>query len=296
MNGMMKGLTLTIVVFSLALAACSSAPKAALEVVETRNEAARLLQMGAKSLREGSAGAAAGFYGEAYRLYTAIDNAEGRVRALDGLGRLPPNEGGMEMAAAWKLASRIAAQDGDGFILALATLLRGELAILRRAEVEYADILKEVLAAAEALTREPKDRSRALRVAGALSKASGDAEGALEYFAQAAQIDKGQRAFIEYASDRFLAASVLSKLGRLDEAREALLDALDNDRRAENAPGIAADFHALSQVAAKAGQADEARVWAERSLEVYRAARLAAKVAELEAYLTQLGRSSGNGN
>lgn len=69
----------------LAAMGCSSAPKAPDADYARRNEAARLVSLGAKAGRDGQWTDARVLYEEAYRTYTAADDHAGRIEALDGL-------------------------------------------------------------------------------------------------------------------------------------------------------------------------------------------------------------------
>lgn len=262
---------------------CSSAPKVPPQVLTVRNEAGRLNQMGAKSLREGQIEAARDFYAEAYRLFTAADDVEGRIRALDGLGRVTP-----EGVTLWDQAMRIAGESGREDLMALASLLKAEADLRSEEEPALRGALETSRRAASALSARPSDRTRALRVYGSAAKSLGLHQDALKALDEAASIDKKNRAYIEYASDRYLSASVHSKQGNYAAAVSALQDALDYDRRAENSGGIAGDYLALGIVAEKMGDREGAKLYYRRSMEVYEAARLKAKAAEAAARLQAL--------
>ena len=271
---------IAVAVFSTTLFfSCSSAPKAPPIVLETRNQAAQFVQLGAKALRDSAVASARTFYAEAYRLYTATDDAEGRIRALDGLGRLPE----ADTAELWRNAARVADDSGDQKLVALAGLLDAELKLWSGDESDARKALVQARASAKILSDQPKDRSRALRVAAAAAKATLDYPTALALLDEAAGIDLKERAFVEYASDRYLAASIHSKAGNYAEARAALMDALDSDRRAENAAGIGGDYFALALVAEKSGDAATAAGYFARAADVFRAARLEEKAADAEA-------------
>ena len=64
--------------------------------------------------------------------------------------------------------------------------------------------------------------------------------------------------------------SLLSRMDRLDEAYNALLDALDHDRKAENSRGLAETCYALALVSRKRGDSAAAENWEQRSREIYR--------------------------
>ncbi|GAB1482578.1 hypothetical protein MASR2M78_13940 [Treponema sp.] len=271
---------------------CSSAPKNPPGTYDARNEAARLVQLGSKSLREGANAVAREYYKEAYRIYTAMDEAEGRVRALDGLGRTAsPNliaVGEKTAAQLWVDAALIADESGQEVVKALASLLNAELGLLS----QDPDVLNASYAsardAASKLSRYPADQARAYRVAGAGAKALGDYKEALKLLEEAASLDKKERAYAELASDRYLAASIYSKEGDYSSAEFLLLDALKNDRRAEHPAGIAGDYLALGLVAEKSGKIVEASRFYQRSADVYSAIRMEDHAADARARQAKL--------
>jgi tetratricopeptide (TPR) repeat protein len=262
---------------ALSVLSCSSAPKKTPEAFTVRNEAARLVQLGAKALQDGGSAAARDFYQEAYRMYTAVDDPEGRIRALDGLSRVSENGGELRAAAA-----AIAADADRRELAALASLLQAEYDIGNGTEAEVRAAAATAKAAVDALSGLASDQARALRVYGSAAKSTGDFEAALEALNRAAGIDKRSNAFIEFASDRYLAAAVHSRMGNLAAANDALAEALDYDRRAENPGGIGDDYRALALVAEKAGNPDLARLYYARARDVYAAARLSLRAQEIE--------------
>ncbi len=277
---------LSAVTVLFGLSACSSAPKAPPGIYTVRNEAARLAQMGAKALRDSDA-SAQGFYAEAYRLYTLTDDPEGRVRALEGLGRCLAAAGerlseddpeavfiGSDASSLWSYATAIAEDSNNPEIEALAKLLKVELELAEGTAEEARKAVADAETAAELLKKRPMDRARAFRLSGSAYKILTAYTEALKALEEAAKLDLAEKSYAEHASDRYLAASVLSKMGKYDEAVTALSEALDSDRRVEHAAGIAGDYLALGLVAEKKGDHTAAQEFFRRADEIYTAARL----------------------
>lgn len=277
---------------ALSLAACSSAPKGPQYVYARSNEAADLCLLGRKALRVGDLASARSYYREAYRLYTIVDDAEGRIRALDGLTLLGEEVCETEDNAA--LAARIAVNyrdNGNSASLAEQADTLAALAVLIDVRCRYLSGPLEPAAlrsartalsvAAATLRTRPDDRARALRLEAELAASMEDYAAALTLLDEAASIWSKPLSLVEYANTRYLAASVLSRMGRLDEAYAALLDALDHDRKAENSVGLAETSHALALVARKRGDMALADRWESRSREIYRALSLGAETAEV---------------
>lgn len=259
------------------LFSCSSAPKVPPEIVVTRNEAGRLVQLGAKALREGSQDAARDYYTEAYRMFTMVDEPEGRIRALDGLSRFAPHA--EELRAQ---AERIAQESGKDDLVALASILKAEhdLRSTDTAQVEQAAEI--AFHGADLLSKRPMDKARALRIYASALKTLERYPEALKALEEAAGIDKGKRAYIEYASDKYLSASIYSKTDRYPEAWTDLREALDYDRRAENAGGIGADYLAMALISEKQKNREDAQKYLQRSLDVYTAARMKSQIEDIQ--------------
>ena len=253
---------------------CSTAPKTPAENRTVRNEAGRLVQLGTKALREGQGAAARGYYEEAYHLFTSVDDTEGRIRALDGLGRLYP-----EKEEYWDRALAIAQFSGDQELIALALLLQAERQVLSQeiapiTNQEGAQLAAKLQNCINVLQRRPMDRARALRLYGTFLRSTGQYDEALKALNEAASIDQKEKAYIELASDNYLIASVYSKKGLYEKAREYLLIALSYDKRAENPSGIGSTYYALGIVTEKEGNTSLARAYYQRAIEIYEAIKM----------------------
>ena len=262
---------------------CSSAPKAPPQSLVVRNEAGRLVLLGAKSLREGQPAAARDYYMEAYRLYTLADETEGRIRALDGLGRVP----GVDFNA-WQKAQEIAILAEDAGLIALASLLKAE-ALLFTDDAGALDQAKNLLVQAIApLSSRPSDKARALRLYGSVLKQLERYEDAIAVLKQAIDIDKKNRSFIELASDYYITASVYSKRADYTSAVNYLKNAIEFDRRAENGSGLGSDYLALGTVYEKSGDLVRAQQHYEKALDIYKAGRFSDRIESVRAKLEAL--------
>lgn len=275
----------------LTLGGCSSAPKPPEGIYDKHNETARYIDMGAKAAKEGRPEEAARFYGEAYRIATAVDDATDRIISLDGLAALYEplaSRTGASASGAFvfqsdlpadsvscrALVARIAAESGSPVLAARSSLMEAEAAAAAGTEEGYRTSLTLVEGAVSVFPSKSEERTRALRAVASARKGLGDSSGALAALGDAASRDKKAKRFSEMASDRYLGASIYSKLGDYDAARIFLLEALENDRKSENSPGIGADYRALAMIAEKQGQLPEAvRLYA-AARDVFSAARL----------------------
>jgi tetratricopeptide (TPR) repeat protein len=64
-------------------------------------------------------------------------------------------------------------------------------------------------------------------------------------------------------------ASIASRRGNYDAARDHAIRALDYDKRAENSPGIAGDLNALGAISERQERFEEAYQYYLRSLRIY---------------------------
>ena len=284
-------------VAAAAFSACSSAPKPPDAIYLRRNEAVRLVALGARAVREGSLPEAIPFYEEAYRIATSVADDDNRLAALDGLAiaysRFEPQAKTGPEGAVWAgapasvaecldLAREIAELSGRADLSAFVSVGEAEAALRSGGEAASLKAAELAAAAADALGKRPDDRSRALRALAEARKNLGDSSGALSALSSAASIDARAKRFAEYASDRYLAASVHSKLENYPAAREALLEALDADRRAEHSAGIGADYRALGLVEEKAGDAAAAARYFRQARDVFAAAKFTIDAADAE--------------
>lgn len=267
----------------LFVTACSSAPKTPPQSLVIRNEAGRLVLLGAKSLREGQPAAAREYYAEAYRMYTLVDESEGRIRALDGLGRLPDID-----FDAWQKAQEIAQNTGDGALIALASLLEAERLLFSEnaSSVQNAQIV--LTQAIEKLGGYPNDKARAVRLQSSALKQLQRYDEAIRVLQSAIDIDKKNRSFIELASDYYLLASIYSKQGDYAMAITYLTSAIDFDRRSENGSGLGSDYLALGTIYEKAGNSELAKLNYKKALDIFTAGRFSENIAEVEQRLSNL--------
>ena len=173
----------------LVVSACSSAPKGPNYVYTRANEAAALSNMARNAMRAGDLLGAKAYYRQAYTLYTAVDDAEGRIRSIDGLDLMGERaDPSIENAA---LALRIAIDRETAFpgaraheesreLQAIANLIRARKALKGSdpAHIRMARQTSEL--AAEALAKRPDDRARSYVLAAEAAAILGDLEEELQ--------------------------------------------------------------------------------------------------------------------
>ncbi|AEJ20849.1 tetratricopeptide repeat protein [Gracilinema caldarium] len=267
----------TFGIVCIVFTSCSSAPKTPPQSLSIRNEAGRLVLLGAKSLREGYTEAAKEYYTEAYRLYTLVDEPEGRIRALDGLGRVS----GVGFDA-WQKAQELAFDSGIDEMIALAGLLEAEKLLLSGDAESIEQARNMLVKAIEILNSRQSDKARALRLYGSVLKQLQHYSEALQVLKSAIDIDKKNKSFIELASDYYLMASIYSKQNDYLSAIQYLVQAIEYDRRAENGSGLGSDYLALGTVYEKMGNMDKAKLHYKKALDIFTAGRFSEKINEVQ--------------
>lgn len=280
---MLKQRLSTVIVGLLLLSACSSAPKTPPQSLTVRKEADGFILLGTKMLREGQSDAAREYYTEAYRMYTLVDEPEGRIRALEGLGRVQFTD-----FDAWEKATQIAEDSGDETLIALTSLLEAEELLIYGDTDSREQALAILDRAIANLENRPFDKARALRLFGSLLKQGQRYDEAVSNLQKAIDMDTKNRSYIDLASDYYLLASVYSKKGEYTEALTYLANAVEYDRRAENGSGLGSDYMALGIVYEKSGNKNKARISYQKALDIFTAGRLPEKMDEVSKRITAL--------
>ncbi len=289
-----------LVILMAALASCSSAPKRPPEVFTGRKAALAQVELANRAAAKGEFANAHVLLDEAWRLASATDDPDTRVRVLLSRGNAFYNDGKAEAAdRAWQTAlaeaddARERALAGAARVfLARGTLAEGWSGAPLGAEERAA---RAAAAAAVARTEMGALKDNALyeafawKVVGLAEKELGNAEAAEKALREAVSIHEKGRYLEDAAYDWYLIASVRSKAGNLAGARAALDTAISFDRRAENSNGLGMDWVAVGIVEEKAGNRDKAVAAYRRAAGIFRAAYLSEGAKEAERRLAALG-------
>lgn len=242
------------VALSIFWGGCSSAPPAPEGIQDRKNRAADYLKFGRQAFREAQFEQALSFYLIAVDLNTAVDYEVGMAVAWNSVATAQTALGRpAEAEAALEQAEALATSAAD-------PIVRLQVAVNRvQADLE-AGKPGEARSRLEALRPFPASaEGAALEHAwGMLNKLEGTPEEALAAFDRSLAVNTKLSLRQEMASNRFMKASVLAKLGRWDEARVELTAALALDKVMENTLGIGQDLRALGTVALKQGRPQEA--------------------------------------
>lgn len=259
-----------LVLAAVLCTACSSAPPVPEGVHDRKNRAADYLKFGRQAFQEAQYDQALSFYLIAVDLNTAVDYTAGMAASWNSVATAQAALGKhAEVRAALSQAEALAALSGDKALIlqvavnaAQAELTSGDTAGARK----RLESLKPYPATAEGAALD--------HALGTLEKEEEHFPEALAAFERALAVNSSLKLKQEAASNRFMKASVLGKLGRWDEAQAELTAALDLDRMMENTAGIGQDLRALGTVALRRDKPQEAIDYYLRASRLFQAAGL----------------------
>jgi len=247
---------------------CSTAPKPAEAVFDTKNKAAEFAKLGDQYMAEGRFAAALGYYEEALSAGSSVDDLGGIAASRVSMGRAyaaagQPEDARREYVAALEYA--LMAGSAAGQSAAKAGI----------GELEYAEgrigaalgLFEEAAALASAAEDGGKARAVALHDRAVAKSALGDAAGARADLAEAESINRRAKRWAELASNRYVTASILASEGDLELALTAAKDALEADKKGENSRGIVSDLAACARLSARLGRGEDAWGYWRRSFE-----------------------------
>lgn len=236
------------------LASCSSTPPVPEGIQDRKNRAADYLKFGRQAFQEAKYEQALAFYLIAVDLNTAVDYEAGMAAAWNSVATVQNAMGRLtESRAALTQAEALATASGDATLILQTAVNRIQADLSEGRWDEVRTRLKSLQpfpATAEGAALE--------HALGTLEKAQDHGVDALAAFDRALVLNNTLKLKQEAASNRYMKASVLGKLGRWEEARAELKAALELDKIMENTLGIGQDWRALGTVAAKLGQPQEA--------------------------------------
>jgi tetratricopeptide (TPR) repeat protein len=263
-----------LVALLLTAVSCSSLPPPPEEIFETRNTAAGYLTLADSLVRKGQYESAAKFYRQAIDANASVDSLAGVSTARSSLGRLWLAWGDYVSAAdEFAKASQWALMSGSPRAMALAATGRGELAFrsgdIAAALAAFDEAVKaasggdqtgKTVADEASLGIALHDRAGSLYALGKTAEARADLERSLA-------INTKLKRWSEIAANRYLLASFFVKEGRAAEAMAAAKEALVNDKKAENSPGVTGDLLLLARLAGETGNEEEAYWYWRRAFE-----------------------------
>jgi tetratricopeptide (TPR) repeat protein len=283
-----------LLIVTLAVAGCSSAPDEPESVVETKNSATRYTEFGNAHFSRGDYPLALRFFDLALQDNISVDNLPGIAKSYNSIARVYSAAGDLdeatENADMALVFARLAAdpeQEMQGHINKGEIALRGGDENGALAEFERA---REIITANEGLAN-----AVLLHNLGTLYARQSDFATASRYLEEARVLNDEAGDWKELASNHFMMASIASRQGNHEEALTHASTALEFDKRAEYSPGIAADLEALGEISEALNDDEGAYQYYLRALRVYLTLndgpRTIATLSALEGVAARTGRA-----
>ena len=108
---------------------------------------------------------------------------------------------------------------------------------------------------------------------------------AINVLEKVADLHVSKNYFEDAAYDLYMLSSVYSRSGDNEKAITTLQQALENDRKAENSWGLAADWLAIAKIQKKMKNLESAEVSCKRSLEIAKASFLTEAINDAQSFL-----------
>jgi tetratricopeptide (TPR) repeat protein len=257
-------------------AACSTAPKNAGVIYETKNKAVDFSRLGDGFMATGQYDQAMSYYGQALQASRSVDDLEGISSIQASMGKAYANAGmPAEARAAYEASLERARMAASAPAEAVALTGLGELDYAEGKREEALERFNKALDRLAPEGKTPKAKEKATQKAFAIALhdravarvAMGQAGEARADLERAAEINEKAKRWVELAANRYVLASMLSSEGKLEEALAMALSALEADKTAENGHGIAGDLAAAGRLAQRLGRDEEAFGYWKRSFD-----------------------------
>lgn len=276
-NHRRAGYAAFITVAAVTIAACSSAPDPPEAIVAIKNEAARFIEFGNVEFDRANYDLALQNFELALTRNTSVDHLPGIAGSRNSIGRVYAALGQVQRAQAeYEEAERIARQAGAPNVEAQALSNMGELQLRAGADEAAFDLFTR----AEQLSDEGTLDPVLIHNIGTAYARLGDLDRAAAQFERAAAINEEARSWRDLASNYYMLASVAARRDDLSAAQQFAERALEEDKRAEHIPGIAADLAALGQIHQRLAEYELAYDYYLRASRVAITLNLAADVVE----------------
>jgi tetratricopeptide (TPR) repeat protein len=287
-----KPLISWFLVFAFCFISCSSAPERPAAVYTSRNMAANQLDLANRTANRGRYDDALLILDDVKRTAVSVDDPPLLIKTAITRGNIYFSTGRHNDAfAEWDYALKEAQGSGETNLEAQVKIfiIRGRLVLLIAGNPdgpplgEIENLRSQALQALAGIRSDNLSEAAGRLVVGMADKELKNYTEAENNIRRALKIHEDGRYFEEAAYDWFLIGSVRSVAGQYDAAVDALLKAINFDRRAENGFGLASSWQALGGVYAKAGKTDESAAAYKRAAGIYRAMGFDAEALKAEA-------------
>lgn len=263
-------------------ASCSSAPQRPVEVFTVQSMADTLIGQANREADQGNYAEALNLLNEAWRLAVITDRPALRIRVNMARANAHYSLGRIEEAEKIWREAEMEANFTREPMLASASRVFQARSLLLSGKANPEEILALVQSEQNNLKSDKLLYAMSWTVKGMAEKDLGRYEDAEQSIMNALSIHNKERYLEQAGYDWYLIASIRSVAGNHRAAVEALFQALNFDRRAENSYGIAMDWAAMGDVSRNIGNENFAVMSWRRSAEIFRAINKNALAEEVE--------------
>jgi len=278
----LKKIQAVFLLLSLMFASCSSAPQRPVEVFTVQSMADTLIGQANREADQGNYAEALNLLNEAWRLAVITDRPALRIRVNMARANAHYSLGRIEEAEKIWREAEMEANFTREPMLASASRVFQARSLLLSGKANPEEILALVQSEQNNLKSDKLLYAMSWTVKGMAEKDLGRYEDAEQSIMNALSIHNKERYLEQAGYDWYLIASIRSVAGNHRAAVEALFQALNFDRRAENSYGIAMDWAAMGDVSRNIGNENFAVMSWRRSAEIFRAINKNALAEEVE--------------
>jgi len=266
---MKKHKIILVIIVTLILTSCSSAPRNTGDIFHLRLQAETLLESANKEASRGNYNNSLIIVNESKRYALLCDDSSLIIRTSLTRGNVLYYLGRTDDAFdEWEQAIKESIKHGDIELLSVSRIYyaRGNL-LSGRASAQ--SVLEEVIEESVNITKDRLYIAFSWQVRGFALRALDQWEEAESAINQSLQLHESNRYFDNTAYDWYTIASIRSLSGKFDDAIYALVMSIYYDRRVENSWGLAASYRAMGDVYHNAEMHDEAIEAYKRSRAIY---------------------------
>ncbi|MBN1698134.1 MAG: tetratricopeptide repeat protein [Spirochaetales bacterium] len=262
-----------VIVCTVMMHGCSSAPEKKEGEVEKKNRAAEYARYGNDYYNQGIYDRSLDFFNLSLAYNGAVFNEKGMISSYNSIGKVYSAIGDMESAEEnFSNALEIARRLGTADLIAQTLNNLGELYFRTRQFNESLAHFEEALTYKNKIPR--SEIAVIYHNMGTVYKRLDDFDTAFSYFKKALTINTEKKLYEEAASNQYMIASLHLEKGDIKKALDSAEKALSLDKKVENSLGIAKDYYALGIINLRAENEEEAYRFFKQSLFIYQSLKV----------------------
>ncbi|MBN1646874.1 MAG: tetratricopeptide repeat protein [Spirochaetales bacterium] len=277
------------------LASCSTAPKKSDEVVDTKNQAAELIDYGNRAFEDAQYDQALKFFNMALDQNVTVDNEPGIAGSYNSIGKVYLRLGKIDRAMDYfEKALKIAQKINNPLIISQSSNNIGETWLFRNDTSMALEYFNTALTIPGSASQEVEVHIAVINNnIGIVQKRLGNYESALEYLTKSMKTNSKYKKFAELATNYYMIASVYSKQELYGPALENAQLALEMDKKVENSPNIAQDLFVIGIIYKKTGDETRAFDYFEKSYMIYERINLPREMKKVLVYMLEYLEKKG---